>query len=256
MNKPGKTRGIGLELINIYRTRLVMRIAVLVTVVYFYVTDKASLIFTNSKQLFNQGIGPLHIIWIAIMAAMVPKFFPQKGNSMGCRKQFQSAFEPSNQSFTKLEVDNWFRLENKAAKKVFALWFGANAVIALFYYLKTIGEPELVLLSLIYLVCDMICILFWCPFQYFIMKNRCCVTCRIFNWDSIMVCTPLLFVPSYFSWSLTAVAIFLLMGWEYSYWKHPLRFYEGSNVNLQCRNCTEKICLVNKTFNMEHMHSR
>lgn len=233
-----------------------MRIAVLIAAVHLYIRNQSNLLFTNAGISLNHGFKPIYVIWMIIMVEMIPKFFPQKGDSIGCRKQFTSGFEPSNQKFTKSEIDNWIHLENKAAWKVFTVWFGINAMIAFGYFSKIINQPELVLLSLFYLVCDMICILLWCPFQYLIMKNRCCVTCRIFNWDSMMVCTPLLFVPSFFSWSLVSVALVLLVRWEYSYWKHPLRFFEGSNVNLQCKHCTEKICKVKKPFNMGHIHSR
>jgi hypothetical protein len=243
-------------LVKIYRTRLLVRIAVLIAAILLYVRDKGSFIITNNRSLFIHGFRPIHFFWIILMAAMIPKFFPQKGNSMGCRKQFKSSFEPSTKKFIKSEIDGWTQLENKAAIKVFALWFIVNAVIAFLYYAKILGQWDMVLLSLFYFVCDMICLLVWCPFQYFIMKNRCCVTCRIFNWDSIMVCTPLIFIRGFFSWSLVAVAFFLLIRWEYSYWKHPLRFFEGSNENLQCKHCKEKICKTKRLLDLRNMHSR
>ncbi len=242
-------------MITIYRTKLILRIMLLIAALQLYIRDKGSLIFANGRFL-SQSIQPIYIIWIIFMAGMIPKFFPQKGNSMGCRKQFRSAFEPSNQRFARSEMESWFQYENKAARKVLALWFGANGVIVFFYHLKIIGQSELVLLSLFYLVCDMVCILFWCPFQDLIMKNRCCITCRIFNWDSIMACTPLLFVPSLFSWSLVSIALVLLLRWEYSYWKHPWRFFEGSNARLQCKYCNEKICRTKKTLHVRPIHSR
>ena len=242
-------------MINIYRTKLVVRIAVFFAAVGFYLREKGSLIFTDGELLLYKGIKPVHVIWLIILAGMVPKFFPEKGNSIGCRKQFRSGFEPSNQRVAQTEMNRWMHLENRAAFKVFALWFGVNSFVAFLYFAKIIGQPELILLSLFYLVCDMICLLVWCPFQYFIMKNRCCVTCRIFNWDSIMACTPLLFVRSFFSWSLVFVALFLLFRWEYSYWKHPWRFFEESNVKLQCRYCNEKICKTKKSIQMRHIHS-
>ena len=49
------------------------------------------------------------------------------------------------------------------------------------------------MISVLFYVCDLICVLIWCPFRL-IMKNRCCTTCRIFNWDHLMMFSPLIFV--------------------------------------------------------------
>jgi hypothetical protein len=78
------------------------------------------------------------------------------------------------------------------------------------------------------------------------MHNRCCVTCRIFNWDQPMMVTPLLFIPSWYSYTLGAAALFALIMWEYNFWKHSERFIELLNENLQCRNCKDKMCVYRK----------
>ena len=57
-----------------------------------------------------------------------------------------------------------------------------------------IDEGVLWLVCLFYGVCDMICILFFCPFQSWFLKNKCCCTCRIYNWDYAMMFTPLFFI--------------------------------------------------------------
>jgi hypothetical protein len=88
----------------------------------------------------------------------------------------------------------------------------------------------------------MICILFFCPFQTWFMKNRCCTTCRIYNWDFAMLCTPFLFVPSFYTWSLLLVSLVVLIHWEITYRRHPERFSERTNQSLRCQNCTEKLC--------------
>ena len=98
------------------------------------------------------------------------------------------------------------------------------------------------LIALAYSVCDMICILFFCPFQTWFMKNRCCATCRIYNWDFAMMFTPLLFVPHFYTWSLLGIALALLIEWEYLLHKYPERFSESTNQCLSCANCPEKLC--------------
>ena len=88
----------------------------------------------------------------------------------------------------------------------------------------------------------MICILFFCPFQSWLMKNKCCVTCRIYNWDYAMMFTPLFFVKNGFTWSLLALSVALLIRWELTFYRHPERFSENTNAYLKCKNCTEKLC--------------
>ena len=62
------------------------------------------------------------------------------------------------------------------------------------YFLNVIDLGIVVIISLAFSVCDLICILFFCPFQTWMMHNRCCTTCRIYNWDFAMMFTPLIFI--------------------------------------------------------------
>lgn len=88
----------------------------------------------------------------------------------------------------------------------------------------------------------MICILFFCPFQTWLMKNKCCTSCRIYNWDFVMMFTPLLFIRSYATWSLFAMAFILFLRWEITLSLHPERFAENTNASLSCGCCEEKLC--------------
>ena len=92
----------------------------------------------------------------------------------------------------------------------------------------------------------MICILFFCPFQSWFLKNKCCCTCRIYNWDYAMMFTPLFFVRKTYTWSLLALSVALLFRWEITFYLHPERFSEKTNDYLQCRNCSEKLCAHKK----------
>jgi hypothetical protein len=208
-----------------------------------YISDKDVLVISNGMPL-SAGIKPLHILWLILTAEMMLKFIPQKVMSMGCRKQFKVNYAPGAKAPLKTEIAVWMRRENAAALKVAVVWLGGNTIVALLYFAKILGESEMVLLSFFYYVGDLICILFYCPFQSFIMKNRCCVTCRIFNWDSMMMFTPLVFIRSFFSWSLVLIALFLLVHWEVTYRRYPERFFEGSNQNLTCAYCSDHLCRV------------
>jgi len=242
----------------IYCVKLAMRIAVFIAAILIYFKDKNSLILANEGffSFFNNGIKPLQIFWLILAIEMIQKFFPLKIISMGCRKQFKANYKPSALKPPPPVINALIKEENDAAQKVFLIWFGGNTATAILYYTGALGASELLLLTLFYFCCDLICVLWYCPFQSLIMKNRCCVTCRIFNWDSIMICTPLFFIPGFFSWSLVSIALILLVWWELTYRRQPLRFLEGGNENLQCKNCEDKICKLKQPMKMRRLHSR
>ncbi|MBQ3080792.1 MAG: hypothetical protein IJC48_12480 [Clostridia bacterium] len=179
----------------------------------------------------------LCIIWLVFIAEMFMRFFPSRLESMGCQKQFSK---------------NYIEIENRPQKptaqpwlvtfSVAAAWIALNAVIGVLYYTGLIDGGILLLISLAYSVCDVVCILFFCPFQTWFMKNKCCGTCRIYNWDYAMMFTPLAYIPNIFAWSLLGVAVVLLIKWEYTYRRYPERFVDKCNRALSCAMCQEKLC--------------
>ena len=121
------------------------------------------------------------------------------------------------------------------------LWALLIALLGLLHWQNVLGDGALFFISVVFYVCDLICVLIWCPFRL-LMKTRCCTTCRIFNWDHLMMFTPMLFVKSFYSWSLLLMAIAVWGIWELSVLLYPERFWEKSNAALQCVNCTDKLC--------------
>ena len=74
------------------------------------------------------------------------------------------------------------------------------------------------------------------------MKNKCCTTCRIFNWDHLMMFTPMLFIKGFYSYSLILLAFGVFAVWEICVFLYPERFWENSNMALKCSECTDKLC--------------
>lgn len=74
------------------------------------------------------------------------------------------------------------------------------------------------------------------------MKNKCCCTCRIYNWDYAMIFTPLFFVRRPYTWSLLVMSMILLARWEITFFRFPERFSEATNGYLGCARCSEKLC--------------
>ena len=175
------------------------------------------------------------LIWINYAVEMISRFFPSKLESPGCQKQFQKNYLPTNKKEPKIQ-------SSKKTFLVAAIWIAGNAAIALLYAIGLIDTGILILISLAYGVGDMICILFFCPFQTWFMKNRCCTTCRIYNWDFAMFCTPFILIPHIYTWSLLALSLALLMVWEIMLHRRPERFSTATNAYISCANCTEKLC--------------
>lgn len=156
---------------------------------------------------------------------ILKKFFPSGRLSLGAQKLFAGRY----------------RAADCSALFVAAVWIGFNLIFFVLYRQGIIGVPELILLTLFYFLSDMICVLYFCPFRL-MMHTRCCTTCRIFNWDSMMMCTPLLFIGGIYGWSLAAFAMAVLIHWETLYSRFPERFFECSNESLRCGNCEGNLC--------------
>ena len=214
--------------------KLVFRSLLLIAAAVFYIINRVG---STDAPFGEIGHNPIVLgtIWIVFVTEMLLRFFPSNAESMGCQKQFKKNFLP-----TKTTVPT--ERSNRGVFAVAAAWIALNLVIGLLYALGAIDKGILLLICLAYSVCDMICILFFCPFQTWFMKNKCCGSCRIYNWDFAMMFTPLVWIPSPYTWSLLGIALLLLAVWEIFAFRHPERFSEKTNACLSCANCKEKLC--------------
>ena len=183
----------------------------------------------------RHSIITISIIGVIFIIEMLLRFFPSSIESMGCQKQFKRNYiEESPEAPI---PSRW-----RSTLAVALAWIGLNGVIGVLYFVGLIDAGILILISLLFSICDMICILFFCPFQTWFMKNKCCGSCRIYNWDYAMMFTPLIFIPNVYTYTVLGIAILLLITWEISYAMHPERFSEAKNACLSCANCKEKLC--------------
>ena len=180
----------------------------------------------------------LMIVWLVFLVEMILRFFPARIESMGCRKQFARNYRP-NPAAEGVEKPAGL---NRGVLITLGAWIALNSIFVVLYHLDVLDSGIMLLISLAYSVCDMICILFFCPFQTWFMKNKCCTTCRIYNWDYAMMFTPLFFIPSWYCLTLAVIALVLLIQWEVLAFRYPRRFSESTNCTLACANCTEKLC--------------
>lgn len=219
--------------------KLLFRTGLFVLLFLVYLYDR---IHVRDGTLINDFLERpvlLGAVWLIFAMEMVLRFFPSELESMGCQKQFAKNYSPAvNPS----PIPD----DRKGVYLTALAWLGLNGVIGGLYFCHIIDRGILLLISLAYSVCDMVCILFFCPFETWFLHNKCCGTCRIYNWDYAMMFTPLLFIPGFFSWSLCTLGLALLIEWEVIRYRHPERFYEETNQCLKCSSCREKLCTHKK----------
>ncbi|MBQ9065032.1 MAG: hypothetical protein IJ123_06270 [Blautia sp.] len=216
--------------------RLIYRGFLFIGTLILYISDRI-----NGKTLSLQqsDIGNteiiLAIVWVVFIFEMIMRMIPSKIECNGSQKQFARNYIPSGKKDIRVH-------DNNATIMVVLIWILLNAGIGALYQMNIIDQGILLLVSLAYSVCDIICILFFCPFQSWFLKNKCCSACRIYNWDYAMMFTPLFFIPGKYTWSLLFMSVILLIRWEITVWRYPERFSENTNQYLACKNCNEKLC--------------
>lgn len=191
---------------------------------------------------FFTRFSPLHIMWAIWMYEMILKLLPyRKALPIGAQKHFLEFFKPT-EIFSKAKLEAYIKSCGRMVFKVALAWGILIAGIGALYFTKVINKSILFLISMLFYLSDIICVLFWCPFREFLMKNRCCTTCRIYNWDHFMMFSPFIFIPGFYTWSLLGLGIIILIIWESGFVNHPERYWEGSNKALRCSHCTDRLC--------------
>ncbi|MBR5417989.1 MAG: hypothetical protein IK109_08190 [Clostridiales bacterium] len=233
----GKKKKISIISSNHY-IRLAYRTVIFVLLLIFYIRFR---IFSEPTivELVEKIPVVLFVIWLVFVVEMVLRFFPSKFESPGCQKQFARNYIKSGSTDVSIS-------DNNATVLVALIWIVFNGVFGALHMTGILDDGIMLLLCSAYSICDVICILFFCPFQTWFLKNKCCCTCRIYNWDYAMMFTPLFFVRKAYTWSLLALSVALLVRWEITFYLHPERFSEKTNDYLKCANCTEKLCAHKK----------
>jgi len=210
--------------------RSVLFIMLLITYIRFRLFNDATVVESVEKLPVI-----LYICWAVFVIEMILRFFPSKYESPGCQKQFA-------RNYIKTGSTDLLIPDNNATVLIALVWIVFNGIFGALHMEGVLDEGIMILLCSVYSVCDIVCILFFCPFQTWFMKNKCCSSCRIYNWDYAMMFTPLFFIRKSYTWSLLALSVALLIRWEVTFYLHPERYSEATNGYLKCSNCTEKLC--------------
>ena len=232
--KTSKTR-------QIYFIRLFGRVVVFFASVLAYLLDSDIFDIAEGMSFFGK-FTLLHILWLIWMIDMVIQLIPVKAHiSIGSQKIFESLFRPIKKKINYKNLKKHIKDTTKSAYKVMIIWVVLTVLISALYLHDIIDTGMMVLLSTFFYVCDLICVLVWCPFRL-IIHNKCCTTCRIFNWDHLMMFLPIVALNSFFSWSLVIFSFSIWLVWEICVFTYPERFWENSNMALKCTECTDKLC--------------
>ncbi len=226
---------------KLYFAKLGARISILLASIILFIFTPSQFDIVEGWNFFKK-FSVFHILWLVWVIDMITQLIPIKNIALGSQKLFEKKFRPElDKLFDKEKLKKYIFDTNKAAGKVMALWASFIAAISALKHFKIIDNKHLFLISIAFYVCDLICVLIWCPFRL-MLGNKCCTTCRIFNWDHLMMFTPMLLVGSFFSVSLLVLAIVDFIIWELAIYLHPERFWEHSNMALKCSECTDKLC--------------
>lgn len=233
-----------------YLGRFGVRLFAFIVILIMYVRHRQIMTdFLTSPVMFH--ITPLHVLWAVFMVIMLahifPGIFPKRLRTMALLKSEGRNFDPV-EGYSEYDLLRYVQHMNKKAWIVLLAWLSFNAVFAALYLIGIIEEGDLMMLTVFFFLSDYICIIFYCPFQSKIMKNKCCVNCRIYDWGHFMMFTPMLFIKSFFSWSLFFVSAVVLIRWEIVYANYPERFWEGSNRTLQCSHCSDRTCRIKNSI--------
>lgn len=226
---------------KVYFARLVGRCLILVFSIALLIYDKSQFEVLQDWNFFRE-FSVLHILWLIWLIDMVAQLVPAKGYiALGSQKHFLKRFQPVVERINYDALKEYIVNTTKSAYKVFLIWCLLIIAIATLYFTDVLSREIIFIISVIFYVCDLICVLIWCPFRL-LMKNKCCTTCRIFNWDHLMMFSPYLMIPGFYTTSLLVIAFAVWVVWELCVMMYPERFWENSNMALRCSECTDKLC--------------
>ena len=221
--------------------RLVIRCIILIACIFLYLTGSDAFRVLDGLNFFKL-FSVFHILWVIWVVDMIQQIIPIKNKlPLGSMKLFANRFRPIREKINYEALRSYIVTTTRAAYKVFVLWCALLAAIGTLYYCGVLDKSMLFLISVVFYVCDLICVLIWCPFRL-MMKTRCCTTCRIFNWDHLMMFSPLFFMGGFYGLSLAFLSVAAWLVWELCVMMYPERFWDKSNLALKCSECTDKLC--------------
>ncbi len=196
--------------------------------------------YPSAFQLIEPYLYPLFFIYFIVdsFSILIPKYNTDHYSKkmLGIHYKAPPKYDPH-----KLHIK--VKETNRIAGYIFLIYFSGISLIGAGYLtFSWFTKVHLYLLFFAINFADYFCIMLWCPFRSLFLKNSCCNTCRISNWDRLMKFSILIFIPNIFTLSIVAIAVLIFLQWEFLHWKYPERFYRQSNTLLQCTSCDKITC--------------
>ena len=235
------------------RIKLIIRTILLIVMIVFSIVD----INLVSKFMSLKLIGSFklyQLLWLYLMYEMVIVLIPKFNNYSYSGKIFKRHFIEADR-YNSEKLEQFTEKNSKKAVNAFIFWVGLNGIIGFIYLKFNLSPIYMYLLFFFYYWADMFCVNIWCPFHKIIVRNKCCNECRIYNWGHIMYLTPLVFIPSFYTYSLVFVGVVLFLQWEYMYRKYPERVSSISNKTLSCGACSHD-CRYNKAKRLDRAKNK
>ncbi|HHV65076.1 MAG TPA: hypothetical protein GXX46_08405 [Peptococcaceae bacterium] len=179
-----------------------------------------------------------HLLWFLLLIELIVVFIPSLSTSLGCGKIYARNYWAVN--YKEEALRKYIQKYNRRALYALIIWLLVLTGIGILYFKALITQTAIFLIVVLFYFADQFCINVWCPFRAWIVRNKCCNACRIYNWGQCMYLSPLIFIPSFWTYSLVIVALAVLLQWEYQHFRYPERFSEISNLYLRCTHCLTK----------------
>ncbi len=234
-----------MHFITLNRLKFAFRTTILLCAVVLAVVDYTLLTRLFYMEVISIGgltIQVFHILWALLMLGMIQVCIPGLNNYISCGKLFEKHYRATGEAVSKENFDLEVTKNNIGAIRSGVFWAVIMMMVAGLYYFGIIDKVGLVLVSVFFYFSDQFCINIWCPFREWLVKNKCCNACRIYNWGHFMIVSPLIFIPSFWSISLLVVSLLILLQWELQHYRYPERFIELTNDNLKCAKCMKAKC--------------
>ncbi len=206
------------------------------TLILFDILNDTKIIdFIINHRILNT-ISIIHIFWLFVMFDMITIIIPKFNNNSYNGKHFLKHYLPAI-DYHQNKLINHTKQNRRGALKSAIFWISFNLPFAILFFLGYLDTLFFYWLFFLYYFLDTFCINIFCIFHIFIVRNKCCNECRIYNWSYAMYCTPLLFIPDVWNYVLVLLSGIILIQWEFGAHFHPERFSAISNLTLQCQNC-------------------
>ncbi len=100
----------------------------------------------------------------------------------GSAEAFEQLYTPPKYGYDPRRLTQASQKMNDNARSVLVFWLIVNTVLTVLYLIGVLSANAVILVVMVYYLCDAFCMVIWCPLQTVFMKSRCCVDCRIYGW--------------------------------------------------------------------------